>query len=69
VICGGKYLADVVFMSKSCALLQRKDLLKYLPLAEVFHISYLLVVAPLSLGRKFKWKGRQYTKNGPVAMP
>ena len=64
-----KCLADAVLLRKACAMLQRYDLLKYLPLTELFHIGYLLLVGPLSLTRRFTWKGRNYNKYGPVRNP
>ena len=57
---GTKLLLDTPVVLKGLTLFQRQRLLRILPLAELLHIPYLLVVWPLAIWGGFQWKERAY---------
>lgn len=51
-----KMIADFILLYKGTSMIQRRDLLKYIPLAEIFQIPYILYVGIAGLFGKFTWK-------------
>lgn len=54
-----KSLIDALIALKGCRMAGRLDLLKYFPLAEGFHIAYILYAGLMGLRGGFEWKGRR----------
>jgi len=54
-----KLLIDFLIAFKGCRMAGRLDLLKYFPLAEGFHIAYILYAGLMGLRGDFEWKGRR----------
>ena len=55
-----KAVVDFLLVTKGCSLMQRRDLLKYFPLAEVLQVPYVLYAGAAGLLGSFQWKGRKY---------
>lgn len=51
-----KLTADVLLINKGTSMIQRRDLMKYFLLAEIFQIPYILYVGIAGLFGKFSWK-------------
>lgn len=49
---------DWLVVNRGCHLFQRKDLLKYFPIAEILQIPYILYVGFRGALGQFEWKGR-----------
>ncbi|MBD3289675.1 glycosyltransferase, partial [candidate division KSB1 bacterium] len=54
-----KIIADFLLLYKGTIMVQRRDLLKYFPLAELFQIPYILYVGIAGLLGQFTWKGKK----------
>jgi cellulose synthase/poly-beta-1,6-N-acetylglucosamine synthase-like glycosyltransferase len=58
VIAGTKLFADLLFNIPVTWFFKKAALLLVLPFAEVFHALYVLIIGPLSLGGRYRWKDR-----------
>lgn len=59
IIGGTKLFADLVFDIPVTWFFRKLILLLLLPIIEVFHILYVLIIGPLSLTGRYRWKDRK----------
>jgi len=55
-----KFLLDLSLLARGTRLFGRRGLLWLLPLTELIHIPYLVIIEPLALFGRLEWKGRNY---------
>lgn len=53
-----KVAIEMIFMRNICRFFGQKELLKYFPVMEVFHILYTIISGWLGKFGKYEWKGR-----------
>lgn len=53
-----KVATEMIFMHNVCNFFKQKELLKYFPIMESFHIVYTLISGWLGKFGKYEWKGR-----------
>ncbi len=57
-----KIILDFIFLSVSLRYLTLQKYLLYLPIAELIHIPFIIIIPALGYFRQFVWKGRTFTK-------
>lgn len=58
-----KTILDFGLLRISSRYTGQKNLLKYIPLAELFQIFYVVVVSLAAVSKSYRWKGRQFNAN------
>ncbi len=53
-----KAAADLTVVWTGCIMFRRRDLLPFFPLAEIFHIPYIVLVSIMGFFGRFSWKQR-----------
>jgi len=54
-----KTTVNFLTLQKGCRLFHKKELLKYFPLSELFHIPYIVYAGLAGFMGRFEWKGRR----------
>ncbi len=59
VIFGGKFLIDLMFNIPLLSFFKKFLLLLAMPFIEIMHILYIVIIGPISMMGRYRWKGRK----------